>query len=259
MKIVVLLCGVADPKWPLRLVGLEAAKTRAANPVVLNPFEESALEIGLKIREGRSGTTLHAFMVGGSESEPLVRKIAAYRLDSVARIDAATMPLWDSGAMAKRLAATIGTLEEKPDLVLIGREFGDYDDGIVAPCLAASLGWSFFGLTQHARWSEQGLGLYRERRNVEEWLVVGRPVVASVTNDRRSRLRHPMMKNVMEAKRMAIPIITIPEGPAGGITLTAVEHAPPRAREVACRILDGPIEAQVAELAEYIQPWKRRS
>ena len=68
MKIVVLLCGVADPKWPLRLVGLEAAKTRAANPVVLNPFEESALEIGLKIREGRSGTTLHAFMVGGSES-----------------------------------------------------------------------------------------------------------------------------------------------------------------------------------------------
>ena len=139
--------------------------------------------------------------------------------------------------MAKRLAATIGTLEEKPDLVLIGREFGDYDDGIVAPCLAASLGWSFFGLTQHARWSEQGLGLYRERRNVEEWLVVGRPVVASVTNDRRSRLRHLMMKNVMEAKRMAIPIITIPEGPAGGITLTAVEHAPPRAREVACRIL----------------------
>ena len=96
------------------------------------------------------------------------------------------------------------------DLILIGREFGDHDVGVIAACLAAELDRPFFALVQAVRWDGDRLELLREQGVVEETVGVEEQLVASVTNDRRNRLRHPLMKNVMEAKRAVIPVVVPP-------------------------------------------------
>ncbi|VTZ27581.1 Electron transfer flavoprotein subunit beta [Methylocella tundrae] len=258
MNVVVFLAGIADPKWPLSAVSTDVVKARADNHVALSPFDEAALETAMKIRDGWPGTRLTVAMIGGPESEILLRKVAAYRVDRVARIDARTLSPWDSRALAARLAATLAELDAGADLILIGREFGDCDAGGLPPCLAATLGWPFFGLTQHAEWDGECLSLLREQGSIEEKASVTGPLVASVTNDRRNRLRHPLMKNVMEAKRMNIVTVTPPKVGASRVSLAEICGIAAATREVACRVLDGPLDAQVAELAAFLGPWSAR-
>ncbi len=255
MKVAVLLAGVADPRHPLTLRSSRPPEIRRDNPLVFSPFDEAALELALKIRDGRRDTAITAIVAGGAESDALVRKAAAHRLDSVARLESEALAIWDVGATAHGLAEALRGLATRPDLVLIGREFGDFDDGALAPCLAAALGWPLFDLAQFARWEGDELILVRDGRSAEERLGLRPPWVASVTNDRRNRLRHPLMKNVMEARRRGFDVLTVaPVVPSA--TLKAVAPARERTRREPCRFLTGSVENQVAELAAYLQPWR---
>jgi electron transfer flavoprotein beta subunit len=259
MNVVVLLAGVADPRWPLAAVSTDFLGDRARNHICLSPFDEAALEIALKIREGRSGTRVTVAMTGGVESDPLLRKVAAYRPDRAVRIDGATLAFHDAHTLAATLAAMVPQLDAAVDMVLIGREFGDCDSGTVPPCLAATLGWTFFGLAQHAQWQDGRLWLVREQGSIEESVPMIGQWVVSVTNDRRNRLRHPLMKNVIEARRMSLAtLVPSPQGKAR-LALDAVAAAPERARDVPCRMLSGSFDVQVGELAAFLAPWKARA
>lgn len=259
MNMVVLLAGVADPKWPLAAVSTDLLGDRARNHICLSPFDEAALEIALKIREGRSGTRVTVAMAGGAESDPLLRKVAAYRPDRAVRIDGGTLALHDARTLAAALAALVPQLDATADMVLIGREFGDCDSGAVPPCLAATLGWRLFALAQHAHWLDGRLWLVREQGNVEESVPVEGQWVVSVTNDRRNRLRHPLMKNVIEARRMSVATLG-PSPPARArLALDAVAAAPARTRDLPCRMLSGALATQVGELAAFLAPWKART
>jgi electron transfer flavoprotein beta subunit len=50
MKIVVAVAGVLDPKWPIEL-DAEGMPRIAAERMVMSPFDESALEIALRLRD----------------------------------------------------------------------------------------------------------------------------------------------------------------------------------------------------------------
>jgi electron transfer flavoprotein beta subunit len=255
MNVAVLLAGVADPKRLLKPLSSDPLRNRSDNPVIFSPFDEAALEIALKIRDGRPETAIAAIMTGGPESDALLRNAAAHKLDSVTRVDIGSLALWDPVATAQRLAGALDGLGRQPDLVLIGREFGDYDDGAVAPCLASVLGWPLFDLAQFAQWRDERLVLIRDRLGAEEGLFPASPLVASVTNDRRNRLRHPLMKNVMEARRRTVEVV--PSLDAGtALRLQAITTASKKTCEVPCRILGGSLEAQAVELASLLHPWR---
>ena len=109
---------------------------------------------------------------------------------------------------------------------------------------------------------EQGLGdtlnfirfarLLRERGAREEWLTVAAPLLASVTNDKRNKLRHPLMKNVMEAKRLSFDGVTA-EVPA--VPLALIELAAARAvqRGGDCRLLEGTAPVQARALLDWLK------
>lgn len=258
MNIVVLLAGIADPKWPLPPIALDPITMRKAAHLAFSPFDEAALETGLQIRDAFPGSTLTVAMTGGPESEALLRKAAAYKPTRTVRVDAATLHPWDPRAQAAQLASSVQALDDAATLIVIGREFGDYDWGALAPSLAAALGWGFFGLTQHTKREGEALTLLREQGSLEETLTVSAPLVVSVTNDRRNRLRHPLMKNVMEAKRLTLEVVTPPDAPVA-LTLDDITPAPPPARAGQGRILSGPLEAQISELAAYLEGWRTQS
>jgi electron transfer flavoprotein beta subunit len=151
-------------------------------------------------------------------------------------------------------------LEHAADLVLAGRELGDHDTGTVVPCLAEQLGWRFAGLIQSIEWAHSGLRLMRERGNLEEWMTLPFPLVASITNDRRNRLRHPLFKNVVAAKRASFALVPAPGlAEAACVALTGVRLADSQRRTSSCRVLEGSIAAQTAELAEFLEQRHRRA
>lgn len=261
MNIVVLLAGIVDTNWPLR--GLELGPDGGVSgdeklPRKLSPFDEAALETALQLRARNSEASITALLFGEVQSEQLLRTAAAHRLQALFCVEHDPARRWDVNQVAQALKNAIDTLDSSPDLVLIGREFGDTDDGSLPSYLAEVLGWRFVSMAQEITYEEGALNIRRVRGNADEWLRLTAPAIASITNDKTNRLRHPLLKNVMLAKRESFGTITMPR-----------ESAPPRLKprainvqeatrrsEAARTILSGPIESQIAELAAYLKQWR---
>jgi electron transfer flavoprotein beta subunit len=249
VKVTVLIAGVQDPKWPVALAddGLPAAQV---DRQIMSPFDEAALEVALRIRDARPETEIHAYVAGGEAGERIARAVAAFNPISLAtvRIEAP----WDQATVAHGLAQLCG----EADLVLIGREFGDFDDGLVPPLLAGKLEVPFVGRVQAIE-TRDVLRLLREAGAFEECYRVAGRMVASITNDRRTRLRKPLMKNVMLARQAIIGSIEVTPPPSPHLRLVQFSQRNASRTATACRMIQGPVEHQAAELAALL--WEARA
>ncbi|HMN78623.1 MAG TPA: hypothetical protein PKA20_01715 [Burkholderiaceae bacterium] len=258
MNILVLLAGVADPKWPLPAScdGDALAAHRAAHPL-LSPFDEAALELALKWRDAVPDVRVDALVGAASAQDPLLRHVAGFRLDAVAGLDLARHPAWDAVALAAALAQWVGVQPQRPDLVLIGREFGDDDDGCLPGIVAERLGLPMLGQVLALGPADAGVVALRQHDGGLERRHCALPLLAAVTNHTGNRLRHPLLKNVMNARRMSFAMAALPDasaiaGEAARGVLAATAPAPAPARARACRMLDGDVAAQADALAELL-------
>lgn len=239
MNILVLLAGILDPKWPIEASD-GALPERIAERLVPSPFDEAALETALALRDTAPYAQVRAIVMGGAEAGKLARTAAAFTMP-VATIEISAW--WDQNVVAEALAAVAAA----SDLVLLGREFGDCDDGLVAALLAARLGRPLFARAQAVR----GGRLMREAEAEEEWLTPDRPLVVSVTNDRRNRLRKPLLKNVMMAREAEIETLPPFTGESDA-TLIASRLVASARKPVECRLVEGSPEVQAQSLAELL-------
>lgn len=255
MNILVLLAGVADNRYPLHEVRLdnglisEAGQSRR----ILSPFDEGALELALKLRDQRPECRIEVLVLGGSNQDNLLRSVAAFKPDRLRCLQLQPCCPWDAALSSEQIAGLLTRDNLTPDLLLIGREFGDLDEGGLSVMLAARLGLPLFPLTQYAEWQGDQLSLLRERGTRQQWHRPPGPLVATVTNDRRNKLRHPLMKNVMMAKKMSFDSIEA-QGKRKPVVQPA-ELLP--AREVQrggqCRMLGGDVRTQAAALLACLQ------
>lgn len=252
MNVLVLLAGIADPKWPLpATIAATTLDTQRASYPLLSPFDEAALELALKLRDADASVQIRALVAASSAQDPLLRHVASFRLDEVCAFDTARWPAWNSAALASALSSWVQTLASPPDLLLMGREFGDQDDGSLPPTLAQALAWPLSTLVlEIAAKTGEGLRLVRQQGAVQERVQQDLPILAAVTNHARNRLRHPLLKNVMAAKKMVFDLTALPDGPptpALRYAGTALATAP--ARTTACQMLTGDAATQARALA----------
>ncbi|MBV1796486.1 hypothetical protein [Siccirubricoccus sp. G192] len=258
MQVVVLLAGVVDPKWRLDRLGLRPGTELADEsglPRRLSPFDEAALETALKLRDADPAVRVTAVLPGDVGSDALLRGVAAFRPDRAFRFDTSGLAPWDPRAAVRLLGLAVGAACGCPDLVLMGREFGDCDDGVLPAALAEAQGWRFCGLAHAVAIADGRFVAHRIRGPREELLRLPPPALVSITNDRGNRLRHPLMKNVMLAKRGPVEVVTPQAGaiPRAVVARSLAVVPPPQRGAGACRILSGPVDAQVAELAAYLR------
>ncbi|TDF82625.1 electron transfer flavoprotein subunit beta [Pseudomonas sp. H9] len=256
MNILVLLAGVADIRFPLHPISLDGnaqVHEQGTPRRVLSPFDEAALEVALKLRDAQPDTQVDVLLLDGPNSENLLRTVAAFRPNSVRCLALQPARLWDARFTAAQLVDVI--MREYPNhaLVLLGRELGDLDEGSIAPLLACRLSRPLFAMAQYGQWQEQGLWLMRERGTCEEGLQVDQPVVASITNDRRNKLRHPLLKNVMEAKRMSFARVVAEAAERLGLVLTDLHVAPVSARGGQCQLLEGDEAHKAQALVDWLK------
>ena len=260
MNVLVLLAGIADPKWPLGFAPGGAADAGAVGggPArVLSPFDEAALELALKLRDDQPETRITAGVLDSREADPLLRTAAGLRPDEVFGIAADTLEQWDARVLSLQLRSVVLGRSTAFELVLVGREMGDRDDGTLPACLAERLGWRFAALAQQIEAAGDSVRVTRERGSVEESIALDTPLVVSVTNDRRNRLRHPLIKNVMAARRSVFPVVRAPPADeTASLSLQAVAALAPAVRSSSCRFLEGAPAVQAVELARYLQHWR---
>lgn len=264
MQVVVLLASVVDPKWRLARLGFRAGTElpdESGLPRRLSPFDEAALETALKLRDTDPAVRVTAVLPGDAAGDALLRAVMAFRPHRAFRLDTSAVPLWDPSVATQVLAAGVDLATEAPGLMLMGREFGDADDGVLPPLLAETRGWTFWGQAHAVTLVEGGFRAQRMRGQREESVLLPSPALVSLTNDRGNRLRHPLMKNVVLAKREPVEVLAVsaPDLPHRLHAVSLAVVPPPQRGAGACRLLSGPLEAQVGEFADYLHTWRDRA
>ena len=244
MKIVVLIAGVHDPKWPIAPVGSEFPLP-SADHQIMSPFDEAALEVALRIRDVNPDTLIHVYVAGGIAGGKIARAVAAFNPAEISTM--AFDSAWDQSAMADALAE----LCTSAHIVLIGREFGDFDDGFVPSMLAAKMGFGFFGRAQMVD-TIVNISMVREVGSFEERCTVSNPFVISVTNDRRTRLRKPLMKNVMLARQTEIANIAISPKISSRLRLVGATTGSAARAPTTCTMITGTHAQQAQALASLL-------
>lgn len=264
MHVAVLIAGVADTKRPLELPASRAWRDIIATPTTpfkLSPFDEAALETALKLRDHNPDVIISVLVSDAAADVAFMRSVASFRIERVLALPPSAEQRGNPGWLAAHALKGLKLTDHPIDLILIGREHGDLDDGMTAPYLSQSWNLPFVGLAINVSRTENGmLQFNRIAGDTEEIVTLPTPACASITNDKSNRLRHPLMKNVMLAKQQEFPLIEPENAPPTSVPLDILQVEPPAATqrgEQPCRLLQGSVQEQATELANILNKWKR--
>jgi electron transfer flavoprotein beta subunit len=214
-----------DADWTRVAAGDEAG-TRYVRRV-LNVFDESALELALRLRDeaAAAGEAAHgeatadapeleALTVGGADSEPFLRTLLALGFARATRIEPPA-PLEFAPAATASLIAARATRTEA-DLVLLGCRAGPGDGGLTPFFLAEALGWPC--LTQLTELAPAGPGRVRVACAADDGVLratLRLPGVLAVGNAVVSILRVPTLTQRLATRDRAVRVLAAPESRAG--------------------------------------------
>ena len=138
MKILVPVKRVVDFNVKIRVKpdgsGVELANIKMS----MNPFDEIAIEEAIRLKEAGKATEIVAASIGPAQASETIRTALAMGADRgiLVKAEGAVEPL----AVAKILKGIID--EEKPGLVILGKQAIDDDCNQTGQMLAALLGWA---------------------------------------------------------------------------------------------------------------------
>ena len=203
MKVLVAVKRVIDFNVKVRVKadgsGVETANVKMS----MNPFDEIAVEEGVRLREAGTAEELVAVSIGPDKSAETIRTALAMGADrgTLVQTDAEVEPL----AVAKILKAVVD--KEKPDLVILGKQAIDDDSSQVAPMLAALLGWAQGTFASKLVIDGASAQVTREVDGGLETLALKMPLVLS-TDLRLNEPRYASLPNIMKAKKKPLETIT---------------------------------------------------
>ena len=205
MKVLVAVKRVVDYNVKIRVNSDQTAVETANVKMSMNPFDEIAVEEGIRLKEAGTASELIAFSVGPKQSQETIRTALAMGADRGILVEADTMvePL----AVAKCLRAVVE--KENPDLVIVGKQAIDDDSNQTGQMLAALLGWSQGTFASNLDLSNGSIKVTREVDGGLETVDLKMPAVVT-TDLRLNEPRYASLPNIMKAKKKTIDL-TNPE------------------------------------------------
>jgi electron transfer flavoprotein beta subunit len=251
---------ILDPEIPARDFRIDPEKREAVRgnaSLVTNIFCENALETALQLRE-RSGGKITALVFAPESGEDTLRKALAMKADEAVQVlnDGHSHP--DPLAVAQTLAAAIRKIGDY-DLVMVGRESGDWGVGQTGGLIAEELGLPCVSFVDHIEATGDGLLVKRQTDNGWEKLNAKTPLVVTITNNEQNVPRIPKPRDIMTSARQPIAKWTLEDLGvdaagirAGGDYYEMVDLSIP-IEDVNCEFVSGDtLEQKVEQLAERI-------
>ena len=243
MKILVAVKRVIDYNVKIRVkpdqTGIETANVKMS----MNPFDEIAVEEGVRLRENGSAEDLVAISIGPKQVQDTIRTALAMGADKGIHIetDAEVEPL----GVAKILHSV--AVKENPDLVILGKQAIDDDSNQTGQMLAALLDWPQGTYASQLEINRNLINITREIDGGLETLNLNLPAIIT-TDLRLNTPRYASLPNIMKAKKKPIETIT-PEELGVNISnrLTTLKVEEPSSRQA------GVIVEDVAQLVDKLR------
>ena len=151
MEIVVCLKPVPDAETRLRPAADGTRLDPEGVKFVLAGYDESAVEQALLLKEANPGSKVHAISFGlPQRTEEVLRAAIALGCDTATSAEATPGNDADAIAVAEGLRAALAGIPH--DLVLLGKQAGDDEEGLVPGALGELLGLPHFGFVVDLRW-----------------------------------------------------------------------------------------------------------
>ena len=211
MNILVCLKQILDPEIPARDFRVDPVKReaeRGSANLVTNIFCENALETALQLRERIGSGRITVLSYGQPSAEDSLRKALAMKADAAALIVNDGNPNPDPLTTARVLAAAIRKLGTF-DLIMVGREAGDWGAGQTGGLVAEELGMPCVSFVDRIESNDGRLRLKRQTDTGWEVFEAAPPVVVSVTNDEHNVPRIPKVRDVMMSYRQPLTNLTL--------------------------------------------------
>lgn len=245
----IVVCIKQVPDTAAKIVVENGEVTWGDAPLVMNPWDEYAVEAALRQSEEHGGDVT-AISMGGESSKEALKSALAMGCKQAILISDPALEKADNRVTAHVLAGAIRKVGEV-DLAVFGRQAIDDDMGVTPAMAARELGWPILSLVSDVQSLDPDQGTIKVARSVEEGrqIVESRlPAVMTVGKDI-GEPRYPSFMGIRKASRATIPVWSLSDL---GISSTdpvvnRLEMKNPPVREVTTEIITGDSPEEVAQ------------
>jgi len=183
LRIIVCAKEIPDPEAPLSDVSVDAERMEVIvdAPQVISPFDENALEAALVLKE-EIGAKITVLSMGKKVSDTVLRKSLAAGADELILLQDDVFEKLDSHSIATVLADAIRKIGEY-DLVLTGRQAGDWDSGQVGLILGEMLGLPCINLAREIKVEDGNVLVKKHIPEGYEQVRAKMPALVTVSNE----------------------------------------------------------------------------
>lgn len=219
MNILVCISQVPDTTTKIAIGPDGASLNPAGVKFILNPYDEFAIETGLRLREQHGGTVT-TITVGPDTAKEILRTALAMGSDTAVHVKD------DSRADSYVVAASLAeyATETKPDMVVFGRQSIDHDSFSIPTMVAELLSWPDITMVSSLTVDGSNVAAEADIEGGKQSVTCDLPCVIS-TQKGIYDPRYPKLPDIMKAKskpiteraasattpRISVTTMTLPE------------------------------------------------
>lgn len=230
MKILVCISHVPDTTSKINFTDNDTKFDTNGVQYVINPYDEFSLTRAMWFKE-KQGASVTVVNVGGTSTEPTLRKALAIGADDAIRVNAEPT---DGMMVAKELAEVVKS--GGYDLILAGKESADYNGQMVPGMLASLLDFNFVNGCVGVEVDGTNATLSREIDGGEEKVSSTLPMVVAGQKGivEEKDLRIPNMRGIMMARKKPLSVVE----PVGASAATVTQNFEKPAPKGAVKLVD---------------------
>ena len=199
MKLLVTVKRVIDYNVQIRVKADGSGVEKDNVKMSMNPPDENAVEEALRIKESGKADEIIVLSIGGDKTQETIRTALAMGADRGIHIktDNELEPLAISKIISKIAE------EEKPSIILMGKQAIDDDSNQTGQMLSALLGWSQGTFASEIKLEDDKLLVTREIDGGLQTIKLNMPSIVT-TDLRLNEPRYASLPNIMKAKKKEI-------------------------------------------------------
>ena len=257
MRILTVIKQVPDSNATIKVADGGRDIGRGGLKLVLNPFDEYALEQAVQLKEKRSDVEeVVALVLGDEKASESLRTALAMGADRGIHVSDEAIDARDELGWAAVAAAAIKRDDRGFDLIVTGKQTIDNDVGEAGPALAELLDLPHVGAACTLKVADDGRSFKARRRveGAEEIVECSLPAVLTCEKGL-VEPRYPSLPNLMKAKRKPVEKLSLADldgvsASTPGVEFVSVAPPPPRPE---CKMVQGEPEEMARELVRLLR------
>ena len=244
MKIIACIKQVPDSEAKVKAEGGQVSWGDA--PLVINPFDEYAVEGALQQKEATGGTVT-ALCIGPDSARDALKHALAMGADEAVLVSDPALNALDTVGAAKVLAAAINKIGGA-DMVVFGRQTLDNGAGLTPAQTARVLGWPMLGLAGTIKVDAGSVTVDRVIEEGRQTVSAKMPAVLSVVQSI-GEPRYPSFMGIRKASKANIPVWSLADvgAAAPAAVITRSELINPPSEETNVEMITGESPAEIAD------------